>query len=228
MLSIATGVKEIPALVLWKSRLTFIEIIILIPPLNIASFSGVHSLEHSKVESCENNLARIVKPSVICIFRNIRSFSITSTVGFTKAGSSNWWSFTTRNSFQNLRCKTLCKDEPGSRNGSNIWNRKLEDRKTWKKSQVQNNLCFNLTTMTSKFRLKVSQLSLQCFPSSLLNLLSSNQKQKFSFPGNFLTWPWKFHILSLGLKLKGNGLTKVSIFFRATVCKNLSELWNQS
>ena len=47
------------------------------------------------------------------------------------------------------------------------------------KIMFKNNVCVNLTTKTSKYRVDVSQLSLQCFPSFLLSLLSKKSKHIF-------------------------------------------------
>ena len=46
--------------------------------------------------------------------------------------------------------------------------------------KLKNNVCSNLTTKTSKYRLEESQLSHQCFISSLLSLLSKKSKHFFS------------------------------------------------
>ena len=51
------------------------------------------------------------------------------------------------------------------------------------------------------------------------------KNQSTFFFGNFFTWPWKIHNLSLGSKLKKR-LLRSFYLFRATVCKNLSEFWN--
>ena len=91
------------------------------------------------------------------------------------------------------------------------------------KIMFKNNVCVNLTTKTSKYRVEVSQLSLQCFSSFLLSLLSKNRSTFFF--GNFFTWPWKIHIFCLGSKLKKR-LLRSFYLFRATLCKNLSEFWN--
>ena len=47
------------------------------------------------------------------------------------------------------------------------------------KIKLKNNVCSNLTTQTSKYRLNLSQLSHQCFTGFLLSLLSKKSKHFF-------------------------------------------------
>jgi hypothetical protein len=49
----------------------------------------------------------------------------------------------------------------------------------FQKMKLKNNVCLNLTTQTSKYRLDVSQLSHQCFTGFLLSLLSKKSKHFF-------------------------------------------------
>jgi hypothetical protein len=51
------------------------------------------------------------------------------------------------------------------------------------KIMFKNNVCVNLTTETSKYRVDVSQLSLPCFSSFLLSLLSRDLEK-------FIFWVW--------------------------------------
>jgi hypothetical protein len=63
------------------------------------------------------------------------------------------------------------------------------------KMKLKKNVCSNLTTKTSEYRLDVSQLSHQCFTSFLLSLLSKKSKHfYFEF---FLENDQKNHISSL-------------------------------
>jgi hypothetical protein len=79
-----------------------------------------------------------------------------------------------------------------------------------------------LTTKTSKYRLDVSQLSLQCYPSFLLSLLSKKSRHIFSeIFGKFIFFVW------------GRNLTKTFLqsfcLFRASFCQQLfSEFWLES
>jgi hypothetical protein len=72
------------------------------------------------------------------------------------------------------------------------------------KIMFKNNVCVNLTTKTSKYRVDVSQLSLQCFP-SFLSILPS-KKSKHIFFRKF------FHVTLknsyLGSKLQKNAAVK--------------------
>ena len=63
---------------------------------------------------------------------------------------------------------------------------------------LQNNVCVNLTTKTSKYRIDVSQLSLQCYLGFLISLLS--KKPKHIFVQKHFQGLWKIQILSLGSK----------------------------
>jgi hypothetical protein len=44
---------------------------------------------------------------------------------------------------------------------------------------LKNNICFNLTTKTSKYHIDVSQLSDQCFGGFFLRILTKNRSNFF-------------------------------------------------
>ena len=85
------------------------------------------------------------------------------------------------------------------------------------KIMFKNNVCVNLTTKTSKYRVDVSQLSLQCFPSFLLSLLS--KKSKHIFFRKFFHVTFKNSYFEFGVKIEKNGSSEVSVCFELPFAK---------
>jgi hypothetical protein len=85
------------------------------------------------------------------------------------------------------------------------------------KIMFKNNVCVNLTTKTPKYRVDVSQLSLQCFPSFLLGLLS--KKSKYIFFRKFFHVTFKNSYFEFWVKIEKNGSSEVSICFELPFTK---------
>jgi hypothetical protein len=81
----------------------------------------------------------------------------------------------------------------------------------------KNNVCVNLTTQTSKYRVDVSQLSLQCFPSFLLSLISKNQS-KFFFE-IFFHVTLKNSYFEFGIEIKQKRSYEVFVCFELAFAK---------
>ena len=83
--------------------------------------------------------------------------------------------------------------------------------------KLKNNVCSNLTTKTSKFRHAVSQLSLQCFLSFLLSLLS--KKSKHIFFRKFFHVTLKNSYFEFGVEIEKNDSPWVFVRFRQPFAK---------
>ena len=92
------------------------------------------------------------------------------------------------------------------------------------KIMFKNNVCVNLTTKTSKYRVDVSQLSLQCFLSFLLSLLS--KKSKHIFFRKFFHVTLKNSYFLFWVEIWQKRPKESFCLFRASFCKNLSKFWN--
>jgi hypothetical protein len=92
------------------------------------------------------------------------------------------------------------------------------------KNMLKNNVCVNLTTNTSKYRVDVSQLSLQCFVSFLLRLLS--KKSKHIFFRKFFHVTLKNSYFLFWVEIWQKRPSESFCLFRASFCKNLSKFWN--
>ena len=85
------------------------------------------------------------------------------------------------------------------------------------KIMFKNDVCVNLTTKTSKYRVDVSQLSLQCFLSFLLSLLS--KKSKHIFFRKFFHVTLKNSYFEFGVEIAKNAPTKVSVCLELAFAK---------
>ena len=85
------------------------------------------------------------------------------------------------------------------------------------KIMFKNNVCVNLTTKTSKYRVDVSQLSLQCFLSFLLSLLS--KKLKHICFQKFFHVTLKNSYFEFGVKIAKNRNCKVYICLELAFAK---------
>jgi hypothetical protein len=91
--------------------------------------------------------------------------------------------------------------------------------------KLKNNVCSNLISKTSKYRLDVSQLSHQCFTGFLLSLLSKKSKH-FFFRKFFGKWPKIiFRVLGVNCKKACDHLLHM---FWGVLDKNLSHFANIS
>jgi hypothetical protein len=88
------------------------------------------------------------------------------------------------------------------------------------KMTLKNNVCLNLNTETSKYRLNVSQLSHQYFTGFLLSLLSKNRS-------TFFLEISKNHISSYSLKLQKTCVNHLQMYW-GILDKNLSHFANIS
>jgi hypothetical protein len=85
------------------------------------------------------------------------------------------------------------------------------------KIMFKNNVCVNLTTKTSKYRVEVSQLSLQCFLSFLFGLLL--KKSKHIFCRKLFPVTLKNSYFEFGVEIAKKRLCKVSICFKLAFAK---------